>query len=273
MSAHILIIEDNAANLELMRYLLHAFGYDAHTARGGADGIEQAKAAPPDLILCDVQMPGMDGYEVLRAMRAQAGLARLPVIAVTALAMVGDRDKALAAGFDGYLSKPIDPATFVQEIESFLPAGSRGVSSRASAARSLSQASHAGGAARGTILAVDNLQVNLDLLASIFESSGYRVVVTDSAETAIRLARESRPDLVMSDVCMPRGSGYELIRAFKGDPGLRDIPFVFITSTAMNESDRQLGLALGAAKFLFRPMEPQALLSEIESCLAPAGTR
>jgi two-component system, cell cycle response regulator len=265
MTAKILIIEDNAANLELMRYLLHAFGYEARIARDGTEGIARAREEIPVLVLCDVQMPGIDGYEVLRRMRADPRLNRLPVLAVTALAMVGDRDRALAAGFDGYIAKPIDPATFVRQIESFLPAGSltpRQEPDR-STQRGLAQRSHT----KGTILAVDNLQSNLDLVESIFESSGYRVITTLKAEEAARMARESPPDLILSDVCMPQGSGYDLIQQVKNDPLLRDIPFVFVTSTAATESDREHGLALGAAKFLFRPLEPDELLKEVESCM------
>jgi two-component system cell cycle response regulator len=271
MSARILIIEDNAANLELMRYLLNAFGYEAIVAHDGADGLARARADAPDLILCDVQMPGMDGYQVLRAIRADPGLARTPVLAVTALAMVGDRDKALAAGFDGYLTKPIDPATFVGEIESFLPATA--LAARAKAPRAVSESAKPARGTGATILAVDNLQMNLDLLASILGSSGYRLVATTRAETALALARESPPDLILSDVCMPQGSGYDLIREVKDDPLLAAIPFVFVTSTALQESDRARALAMGAARFLVRPMEPAELLANIEACLREARGR
>jgi two-component system cell cycle response regulator len=270
MTARILIIEDNNANLELMRYLLDAFGYEVSVAQDGVGGIARAREEAPDLVLCDVQMPGMDGYEVLRRMRGDPRLARLPVLAVTALAMVGDRDKALAAGFDGYLAKPLDPATFVRQVEAFLPAGSR--APRHDQDRSTQRSPEPGTRTKGTILAVDNLRSNLDLVATIFESSGYRVITTCEAEKVPGLARESSPDLILSDVCMPQGSGYDLIRAIKGDPQLRDIPFVFITSTAATEHDRERGLALGAAKFLFRPMEPQRLLEEVESCMRASAS-
>src|ERR1700684_2941816 len=112
MAAQVLIIEDNAANLELMRYLLAAFHYRVSTAICGADGVAAARSSVPDLVLCDVQLPDFDGYEVVRRLRADANLANVPIVAVTALAMAGDREKALQV-FDGYLSKPIDPAAFI----------------------------------------------------------------------------------------------------------------------------------------------------------------
>lgn len=120
MKDRILIIEDNPANLELMQYLLEAFGYSPVTAIDGAQGLEAARAEPPDLIVCDIQMPVFDGYEVLRQLRADPELADIPILAVTALAMVGDRDKILAAGFNGYISKPIVPESFVEQLKPHL---------------------------------------------------------------------------------------------------------------------------------------------------------
>ena len=119
--ARILIIEDNQANMQLMVYLLRAFGHDTTEAVEGESGLAAAQRQPPDLILCDLQMPGMDGYEVARQIRLEPQLKAISLIAVTAYAMVGDRDKVLAAGFDGYISKPINPEVFVRQVEFFLP--------------------------------------------------------------------------------------------------------------------------------------------------------
>lgn len=270
MGARILVIDDNAANLELMRYLLEAFGHRPLTSIDGEQGVAAAAREAPDLVLCDVQMAGLDGFGVLGEIRRDPALAGTPVVAVTALAMVGDRDKALASGFDGYLPKPIDPATFVAQVEAFLPPGLRALARKESAAtRPAVRPAARPAAARGrTILAVDNHRYNLDLFESLFTASGYSVAATSSAAEALALAREAPPDLILSDVFMPHGSGYGLICAVKADASLRDIPFVFITSTLTNETDRRRGLALGAAAFLFRPIEPQALLREVERCLA-----
>lgn len=121
----ILIVEDNQANLALMEYLLRAFGYTVLSAATGADGIESAMRDQPDLILMDLQLPKMTGFEAAAQIRAANPLRRVPIIAVTAFAMVGDRERVLAEGFDGYLSKPITPETFVDEIEAFLPPARR----------------------------------------------------------------------------------------------------------------------------------------------------
>jgi CheY-like chemotaxis protein len=120
MAAQILIIEDDPANLELMRVLLHASGQTILIASDGLMGIELARRANPDLIVCDIQMPGLDGYEVAKRLKSDPVLRAVPLVAVTAYAMVGDRDVALAAGFDGYLAKPIVPKTFATQVEAFL---------------------------------------------------------------------------------------------------------------------------------------------------------
>ena len=125
MAARILVIEDNKANLELVEYLLKASGYATLAARDGEEGVRAARKEHPDLIICDLQMPIMDGYEVVRHLKKDPLLRSIPVIAVTALSMPGDRSNVLAAGFDGYLSKPIDPETFVGTVEDFLPPGLR----------------------------------------------------------------------------------------------------------------------------------------------------
>jgi two-component system, cell cycle response regulator len=121
--AHVLVVEDQLENRNLMAYLLRAFAYEVTTADDGAQGLAAARQARPDLMLIDIQMPVMDGFELLAALKADPELSPIPAVAVSALAMVGDRDRILAAGFDGYVSKPIDAMTFVGELETFLPAG------------------------------------------------------------------------------------------------------------------------------------------------------
>jgi CheY-like chemotaxis protein len=119
--AKILVIEDNLENMELIVYLLNAFGHTPLEAADGQIGLATAEREIPDMILCDLQMPVMDGYQVVKRLKLDPKLAAIPIVAITAYAMVGDQDKILANGFDGYLSKPINPETFIKDIEKFLP--------------------------------------------------------------------------------------------------------------------------------------------------------
>lgn len=120
-TTRILVVEDNPANLALMDYLLRAFGYGVLVAKDGDQGVAVAVAEHPDLILMDLQLPTMTGFEAAKRIRAEAQMPAVPIVAVTAFAMVGDRERVLGEGFDGYISKPINPETFVSQIEAFLP--------------------------------------------------------------------------------------------------------------------------------------------------------
>jgi len=130
MSGRILVIEDNPPSLELMTYLLKAFGYTVLCALDGLEGVELARRERLDLIVCDIHLPRLDGYEVAKRLKGHPALSQIPLVAVTALAMVGDRDKILAAGFDGYIDKPIDPEGFIKHVRSFVssPRGQGGSS-------------------------------------------------------------------------------------------------------------------------------------------------
>jgi CheY-like chemotaxis protein len=120
MSAVVLVIEDNPDNRELMRYLLTGLGHEPIVASSGEEGVALALSKLPDIVLLDLHMPGMDGYEAARRIREMPRLARTPIVAVTAIAMVGDRDAVLAHGFDGYISKPIAPEHFEAELQQYL---------------------------------------------------------------------------------------------------------------------------------------------------------
>jgi two-component system, cell cycle response regulator DivK len=119
--AAILLVEDTPANRALATKLLRAAGHEVLTAETAANGIALAREALPDLVLLDLGLPDMDGWEAISEMRADQRTAGLRIVAFTAHAMVGDRERALANGFDGYLSKPIDFATFADSVAGFLP--------------------------------------------------------------------------------------------------------------------------------------------------------
>ena len=120
MKTKILVIEDNAQNRYLVTYLLEANGYEVFAAKDGREGIGLAGRLLPALILLDIQLPGMDGYLVAQTLRQNPALDGVPIVAVTSYAMVGDRERVLAAGCTGYIEKPINPDTFISEIEKYL---------------------------------------------------------------------------------------------------------------------------------------------------------
>jgi two-component system cell cycle response regulator DivK len=121
MTSTILIIEDNEKNRYLTTFLLEKYGYQVFQAVDGKAGITLASQLKPDMILLDIQLPVMDGYAVARELMKNDELKNIPIVAVTSYAMVGDRERVLAAGCVGYIEKPINPETFVTEIEKYLP--------------------------------------------------------------------------------------------------------------------------------------------------------
>jgi two-component system cell cycle response regulator len=270
MGARILVIEDNPINLELKTYLLQAMQHEVVPARNGDEGLALARAQAPDLIICDIQMPGTDGYEVARRLRADPVLRKVPLIAVTAYAMVGDREKAIAAGFDMHVPKPIDPANFMEVIQALLPGR---------AAAPMPYEGPPEGIAAGVpehllaprrpcvLLTVDDGPTNVEYKIDLFEAAGYELLPTRSVGEALRQLQSRAVDLVISDVVMPEGGGFELLRRLRGDAATRDLPFIFLTASARDEPSRQRGLELGADDYLIRPLPPLELLSHIRRCL------
>lgn len=120
MAQRVLIIEDNEQSLYMLTFMLEKHGYKVLQARDGREGIELADRKKPALILLDIQLPVLDGYAVARALRNNAALSQVPIIAVTSYAMFGDRERILQAGCTSYIEKPIEPETFVDQIKRYL---------------------------------------------------------------------------------------------------------------------------------------------------------
>jgi two-component system cell cycle response regulator len=271
--ARILVIEDNAANLELMRYLLEAFGHSVTSAVDGELGMDAARQEIPDLILCDVLLPGADGYAVARELGQDERTRAIPIVAVTALAAEGDRRRGIDAGFDGYLAKPIDPETFVAQVDAFLRADLRGSTpAQARVADIVDAATRIEPRAR--LLVVDDSPTNRELIYQTLSPFGYAVDLAGSVSEAIaRLSAAQVPDLILSDLHMPGQDGFNFIRQVKADPRLATLPFLFISSSIWGEGDRETAMRLGVTRFLLRPIEPQALIDEVAACLGGAEKR
>ncbi len=224
--ARILIIEDNPANVELMAFLLTAYGHTPVSAPDGARGIAAARAERPDLVACDVNLPGMNGFEVLASLKAEPRLAGVPVLAVTALAMAGDREKVLAAGFDGYISKPIEPESFVAELEAFLSAPQAPAapdfpdppdlpdppdSPMQAPAAAPAAPVPAPPAGRPTILLVDDDPFMLAVLGEMLAGEPWRVLSAASGEEGLDLLAREAVEVIVCDQSMPGMSGAAML--------------------------------------------------------------
>ena len=257
MSARILIIEDNATNMELMVYLLRAFGYTPLAAYDGEEGVRMARSELPDLIICDVHLPKLDGYGVVAELKKDPALRTIPALAVTALAMVGDRERLLEAGFNGYIGKPIEPDLFVAELESFLPGAPS-----TPAKNDIS-----------TILIVDDHVLNREFLTALLGYSGHRLLEAADGVEGLELMRTERPDLIISDILMPNMDGYEFVTRVHENPVLAEVPIIFYTATYREQEAILLAQACGVRWVLPKPSDPDVIVRTVNEALglvAPA---
>lgn len=264
MGARILVIEDNPANLELMTYLLRTYGYEVLSAVDGEAGLALAQRQKPDLVICDIQLPKKNGYEVARCLKAAGDTRTIPVIAVTAFAMEGDKQRALAAGFDSYIGKPIEPETFVREVQRFAPSVASARPAAVPAPMPLQPDS-----ARGVrIVAVDDTPANLKFLVNLFAPLGYDVATFSDVASALASARTSPPDLIISDVHMPVQTGLDFLVEVRADPVLKSVPFLLVSATLWLDSDGKQAADLGAHLLLIRPIDPESLLKNVQAALS-----
>ncbi len=268
--ARVLVVEDNEVNLELLQYLLQACGHQVEMARDGIEGLERLRAWRPDLVLCDIELPRMDGVSFARAVRADPGLGALPLLAVTANAMGGDRARFLAAGFDDYIAKPIDPDRFVPWIEQRLREGSRPAQAAAPhPAPPQAPTTPTPAADAPLVLVVDDQAANLSLKQSCLEPLGYRVRTAVTATEALVLALAEPPQLIISDVGMQEGDGFEFIVRVRQHAALREVPFIFVSSTHRDDIAREKALSLGARRYLHRPLPVETLIHEVAQVIGP----
>jgi two-component system cell cycle response regulator len=236
--------------------------------------VAAAQSAAFDLILCDILLPKMDGYEVARTLRGDPASKRTPLVAVTALAMAGDSEKVLGSGFNGYISKPIDPTAFVPQVEAYLVRtawkAKPGVPDKTAPAAD-SRANAPQPPHKGKVLVVDNIPVNSELLRATLEPSGYKVHVASSAREGLDLARKGQFDLIVSDLHMPGLDGLELARLVRADGQLATLAFIVISASQMTERERAEALAAGADDCIARPIEPEEILARVEAVLTRRG--
>lgn len=263
--ARILIIEDNPANIELMSFLLSAYGHAPLSAADGPRGVAAARSERPDLIACDVNLPGMDGFAVLAELKGDPALAGVPILAVTALAMTGDREKVLAAGFDGYISKPIEPESFVAELEAFLtpaPASAPApaiatppapVQTQSTPAPASTEAATTPAADARTLLLVDDDRFMLGVLNDMLIGQPYRVLSACSGEEALQVLSHEPVEVILCDQAMPGMRGTEVLAEaavrypktvrlmLSGQPDLTDIEAAIKSGVADGHYIKPLG--------------------------------
>jgi CheY-like chemotaxis protein len=263
VSARILVVEDSPDIRVLIQMLLETAGHEVLTASDGQAGVEAAKRERPDLVLMDLSLPVLSGWEATRAIKESPETASIPVVAVTAHAMHGDRERAIAAGCDGFIAKPIDEETFESLVGSYLRAPVLEETSLPEAEPSATS-SRSGPAEPGRILVVDDHAEVAEIIRHDLESDAHTVVVARTLDEASTLAREGEQfDLAIVDVMLGPDSGYDLTAELVSRSG-EYLPVLLVTA---GEIDREKGFAAGADDFVAKPLDPVELVARARSLI------
>jgi CheY-like chemotaxis protein len=221
----ILVVEDDPSAARLLRAYLEPEGYRVNVAGDGEQALRDAHAARPAAILLDVLLPGIDGWEVLRRLKADPGLRDIPVVIIT---VVDEKDVGLALGAVDYLVKPIERDALLAALGRLLP-------TPPVPARPV------------RILAIDDEVTALDMIEQSLRPAGFEVLRADAGVAGIDLARRHRPDLVICDLVMPDPDGFAVVGELKADPATADIPIIILTGHDLSatDKDRLNGKVLG----------------------------
>jgi diguanylate cyclase (GGDEF)-like protein/PAS domain S-box-containing protein len=259
--ANVLIVEDNPANMKLASLLLLNAGHTVLRAVDAEAGLTLARAEKPDLILMDIQLPGMDGLTATALLKRDPATALIPVIALTALAMQEDREKSQLAGCDAYIAKPLRYEELYAAIDTLLAKGGT-----VGGKQSKSLASDAVTSPTATILIVDDEIQERKLLQALLRPEGYITLSAANGEEALALIAQRAPDLILLDVMMPGMDGYQLASTLKAEAATSTIPIIMITVQS-ERSARLAGLNAGAEEFLTKPVDRAELWLRVRNLL------
>ena len=263
--ARILVVEDSPDIRVLVRMLLEAGGHEVSTAPDGRAGVDAVRATRPDLVLMDLSLPVLSGWEATKEIKEDPDIASIPVVAVTAHAMHGDRERALAAGCDGFIPKPIDEETFELLVRTHLrrPAATQDDPPIPEPERPAVPSSPRT-ADPGRILVVDDHEEVAQLIRHDLESEGHEVVVARNPGQVADLAAGDRSfDLAIVDVMLGPDSGYDLT----ADLVSRSNEYLPVLLVTAGEIDREKGFAAGADDFIAKPLDAGELVARVRSLI------
>jgi len=258
--ATILVVEDSPDIRALMKLLLEAEGHRVALAGDGQAAIAATSRERPDLILMDLSLPVLSGWEAARQIKADPSIAATPILAVTAHAMHGDRERALAAGCDGFIPKPIDEETFGRQVTSFLPRITR----HGALARPDRREGGSENAESGRILLVDDTPEVAAVIRQDLEAEGHELVIASSASEASALFREDAAfDLAIVDVMLGAESGYELTAELIA----RSAEYLPVLLVTAGDLDRRKGYQVGADDYIGKPIDGDELRARVRSLM------
>jgi two-component system cell cycle response regulator len=264
MTARVLVVDDILANVRLLEAKLSAEYFDVVTAMNGLDAIESIRRTKPDIVLLDVMMPGIDGIEVCRQIKADTLTQHIPVVMVTALDQPEDRVKGLEAGADDFLTKPVNDMALFCRVKSLvrlkmLTDELRARSPNGEAARTINLPGSGDEAGPGKVLIIDNRVVASERTKSALVPH-HEVTVVDDPLTAVMHASETRYELIIINLDMDNVDGLRLCSQLKSLERTRQTPILIVV--APDDHQRLLrALDMGVNDYLIRPIDKQELLA------------
>ncbi|MFQ5340271.1 MAG: response regulator [Anaerolineae bacterium] len=236
---HILVVEDEPAIADLLRYQLEKAGYSVTSARNGQEGLRAARELLPDLITLDILLPDIDGFETIRRLQADKSTRDIPVVIVS---IVRDDAQALQLGVDAYLTKPIDERRLLDTVAGLLSDHEK-------------------------ILIVDDDSDILNLLRNTLRRHRFPTTTARGGSEALARIAAERPALVLLDLKMPGVDGYQVLRTLKSRSSTRNIPVIIMTGIDAYKSNIGQVMAIGATDFLTKPFDLNELVAEIRKIL------
>ncbi|MEO0538487.1 MAG: response regulator [Cyanobacteria bacterium P01_A01_bin.123] len=262
----ILVVDDQPHNLELLTHMLKNEEYQVWSAQSGAEALKKVGVLLPDLILLDVNMPGMNGYEVCRQLKADPRTQLIPVIFVSALDESWDKVQAFSVGGTDYITKPFDTIEAFVRIDHQIQIGAaRAQLSSLGDQNPGEESSQLGAtlqdssvdkqlAGKASIMVVDDDAKNLSLIAHLLKEEGYAVWQASTGTEALRFAPKVMPDLVLLDINLPDMSGYAVCHQLRANDQIKRIPVIFVS--ALDEAwDKVKGFAVGGNDYVTKPLQ------------------
>jgi len=275
--ARILVVDDEPFNLELMEAMLSALGYEVYLAGGGEEGLALAHEKKPDLIILDLMMPGISGFEVCARVKMDPQTGGIPVLFVTSLSQLADKERAMAAGGDDFLSKPFQQAELLARVEALLKVRhlNRDLDRALAYLHELEVARHvqepraivhptSPEPGAGVVLVVDDELLARQLFADVLRDSGYVAHEAENGERALEIARQEPIDVVLLDIMMPGMSGLEVLA--KLGEFAPDSPVIIVTANPTSEN-AIAALRLGAFDFIVKGFKNEVMLSTVTRAL------
>ncbi|MCB9789042.1 MAG: response regulator [Deltaproteobacteria bacterium] len=263
----VLVVDDEPLNIKLFKAKLATERYEVLTASSGAEALELAATEPLDLVLLDIMMPGMDGYEVTRRLKAGPQTGHIPIILVTALTGTEDKHRGLEAGADEFLNKPVNTHELLARVKSMirLKQYQEQLGLRAESARRADAAARSRPPER-TVLIVEDDERDARLMLSYLGETGARLLRADSQAAALALLEREPVDLVVLDLLLPDASGLELCRRIKRAEATRRAQVLMVTCVEDLET-KVASLDGGADDYLIKPVHPKELLVRARALL------